>query len=109
MPLHGRRNFPTLHLRLKDLIAVVRGRLVKEGIAVRDVRINGGAASYIIGEFNSLVLDRQSNVLGRCHEKSGMNATSHSTISGEFEVLFLTVELFVFIRLLIDANARKGN
>lgn len=57
IPIHGRRgNFPTILLKLRDLVKAVKTRLEEEGIAVRDVRLNGGAASYIIGKFFKLFL-----------------------------------------------------
>lgn len=46
--VHGRGNFPTLETRLRDLVSRVRRRLSRGGITVRDVRINGGAASYVL-------------------------------------------------------------
>ncbi len=49
VPVHGRGNFPTLDIRLQDLVNVVRDKLAKDGIKVNDVRLNGGAASYILG------------------------------------------------------------
>lgn len=52
VPIHGRGNFPTLDIKLKDLVQVVRDKLKHEGIIVRDIRLNGGAASYILGTEN---------------------------------------------------------
>ncbi|XP_052809649.1 terminal nucleotidyltransferase 5C-like [Mya arenaria] len=49
IPIHGRGNFPTLEVKLKDLVQVVREKLRTEGVSVRDIRLNGGAASYILG------------------------------------------------------------
>lgn len=49
IPIHGRGNFPTLDVKLKDLVQVVRDKLKAEGVCVRDIRLNGGAASYIFG------------------------------------------------------------
>ncbi|XP_045494021.1 terminal nucleotidyltransferase 5C isoform X1 [Colias croceus] len=52
--IHGRGNFPTLHIRLRELVAGVRARLEAAqteggaGITVRDVRLNGGAASHVL-------------------------------------------------------------
>ncbi|XP_064473269.1 terminal nucleotidyltransferase 5B-like [Ornithodoros turicata] len=46
--VHGRGNFPTLETRLRDLVIRVRRRLTRGGITVRDVRVNGGAASYVL-------------------------------------------------------------
>ncbi|XP_017275254.1 SH3 domain-containing protein C23A1.17 [Kryptolebias marmoratus] len=48
VPIHGRGNFPTLELRPRDIIIEVRARLQKQGIAVRDVRLNGSTASHVL-------------------------------------------------------------
>uniref|UniRef100_A0A672HQK5 polynucleotide adenylyltransferase n=1 Tax=Salarias fasciatus TaxID=181472 RepID=A0A672HQK5_SALFA len=48
VPIHGRGNFPTLELRPRDIIIAVRARLQRQGITVRDVRLNGSTASHII-------------------------------------------------------------
>lgn len=52
--IHGRGNFPTLELRLRDLVTIVRGKLEADvatggaGMKVRDIRLNGGAASHVL-------------------------------------------------------------
>ncbi|XP_044742772.1 terminal nucleotidyltransferase 5C isoform X1 [Chrysoperla carnea] len=52
--IHGRGNFPTLEVRLRDLVSIVRDKLesdIHEGGAnmrVRDIRLNGGAASHVL-------------------------------------------------------------
>jgi len=46
--IHGRGNFPTLELRLRDLVTVVRQKLEQDGVCVRDIRLNGGAASHVL-------------------------------------------------------------
>lgn len=48
LPIHGRGNFPTLEIRLKDLVTLVRSKLEADSLSVKDIRINGGAASYIL-------------------------------------------------------------
>ncbi|XP_034399262.1 flocculation protein FLO11-like [Cyclopterus lumpus] len=48
VPIHGRGNFPTLELRPRDIIIAVRTRLQQQGIAVRDVRLNGSTASHVL-------------------------------------------------------------
>ncbi|XP_062282160.1 terminal nucleotidyltransferase 5C [Scomber scombrus] len=48
VPIHGRGNFPTLELRPHDIIIAVRARLQKQGITVRDVRLNGSTASHVL-------------------------------------------------------------
>jgi len=55
VPIHGRGNFPTLQIRLRELVHVVRDRLKEDGINVRDIRLNGGAASFILGNETSEV------------------------------------------------------
>ena len=49
MTVHGRGNFPTLDISLLDLIDVVRDKLEEGGVHVRGVRLNGGAASHVLG------------------------------------------------------------
>lgn len=52
--IHGRGNFPTLEVRLRDLVNVVSAKLQADqavggaGLQVRDIRVNGGAASYVL-------------------------------------------------------------
>lgn len=52
--VHGRGNFPTLEVRLRDLVRVVRGKLEADpaaggaGMRVQDIRLNGGAASHVL-------------------------------------------------------------
>jgi len=55
VPIHGRGNFPTLQIKLRDLVQVVRTKLKEDGINVRDIRLNGGAASFILGNETSEV------------------------------------------------------
>ena len=52
IPIHGRGNFPTLDVKLRDLVQVVKDKLAMDGVVVRDIRLNGGAASYILGTTN---------------------------------------------------------
>uniref|UniRef100_A0AAG5D0E3 polynucleotide adenylyltransferase n=1 Tax=Anopheles atroparvus TaxID=41427 RepID=A0AAG5D0E3_ANOAO len=52
--IHGRGNFPTLEVKLKDLVNIVREKLEAEvsaggaGMTVKDIRLNGGAASHVL-------------------------------------------------------------
>lgn len=48
--IHGRGNFPTIEVRLRDLVNVVRSKLesTEIGLKVRDIRLNGGAASHVL-------------------------------------------------------------
>lgn len=54
VPIHGRGNTPTLFVKLKELIRSVRYKLQHEhSIEIRDVRLNGGVASYVLAPENS--------------------------------------------------------
>ncbi|XP_071955683.1 terminal nucleotidyltransferase 5C-like [Antedon mediterranea] len=46
--IHGRGNFPTLEIQLLDLVDIVQERLEREGVAVDSIRLNGGAASFVL-------------------------------------------------------------
>lgn len=48
VPIHGRGNFPTIEIRLRDFISLVRTKLEADCVSVKDIRINGGAASCIL-------------------------------------------------------------
>lgn len=54
--IHGRGNFPTLEVKLKDLVTMVRKKLELDvalgggGVQVKDIRLNGGAASHVLGK-----------------------------------------------------------
>lgn len=48
VPVHGRGNFPTLEVRLRDVVSRVRARLELSGIRVKDVRLNGSTASHVL-------------------------------------------------------------
>ncbi|XP_078066552.1 terminal nucleotidyltransferase 5C-like [Mustelus asterias] len=52
IPIHGRGNFPTLEIKPKDIIHVVKDRLEENGIAVHDIRLNGSTASHILVKQN---------------------------------------------------------
>ncbi|KAK1328983.1 hypothetical protein QTO34_011154 [Cnephaeus nilssonii] len=54
VPVHGRGNFPTLEITLKDIVQTVRGRLEEAGIQVQDVRLNGSAAGHVLVKDNGL-------------------------------------------------------
>ena len=53
VPIHGRGNYPTLNVQLKDFIRNLNRRLVAQRIRVKNVRINGGVASYVLAEDNN--------------------------------------------------------
>lgn len=52
--IHGRGNFPTLEVRLKDFVTLVREKLELDiqkggaGMCVKDIRLNGGCASHVL-------------------------------------------------------------
>lgn len=54
VPVHGRGNAPTLFVKLKELIRLVKYKLQHEhSIEIRDVRLNGGASNYVLAPENS--------------------------------------------------------
>ncbi|VCX41790.1 unnamed protein product [Gulo gulo] len=54
IPIHGRGNFPTLEVKPKYIIQVVKNQLIKQGIIVKDTRLNGSTASYILASHNGI-------------------------------------------------------
>ncbi|XP_025844424.1 terminal nucleotidyltransferase 5D [Vulpes vulpes] len=54
IPIHGRGNFPTLEVKPKDIIQVVKEQLIEQGIIVKDTRLNGSTASYILASHNGI-------------------------------------------------------
>ncbi|XP_055013411.1 terminal nucleotidyltransferase 5B-like [Boleophthalmus pectinirostris] len=54
VPIHGRGNFPTLSVQPRQIVQVVRARLEEQGVVVRDVKLNGSAASHVLHEDNGL-------------------------------------------------------
>ncbi|XP_017376458.1 terminal nucleotidyltransferase 5D [Cebus imitator] len=54
IPIHGRGNFPTLEVKPKDIIHVVKDQLIEQGIIVKDTRLNGSIASYILARRNGI-------------------------------------------------------
>ncbi|KAF3833613.1 hypothetical protein F7725_024817 [Dissostichus mawsoni] len=54
IPIHGRGNFPTLSVQPRHIVQVVRARLEERGVGVRDVKLNGSAASHVLHEDNGL-------------------------------------------------------
>ena len=53
IPIHGRGNFPTIDVKLCDLVSIVRDKLETDGIHVREIRLNGsGASSVLAADFN---------------------------------------------------------
>lgn len=54
IPIHGRGNFPTLSVQPRQIVQVVRARLQEKGICVKDVRLNGSAASHVLHQDSGL-------------------------------------------------------
>ncbi|XP_043861248.1 terminal nucleotidyltransferase 5A [Dromiciops gliroides] len=54
IPIHGRGNFPTLEMQPRQIVKVVRSRLEEKRIGVRDVRLNGSAASHVLHQDSGL-------------------------------------------------------
>ncbi|XP_003412810.1 terminal nucleotidyltransferase 5D [Loxodonta africana] len=54
IPIHGRGNFPTLEVKPKDIIHIVKDQLIQQGIIVKDTRLNGSTASYILASHNGI-------------------------------------------------------
>ncbi|XP_063055115.1 terminal nucleotidyltransferase 5ba [Engraulis encrasicolus] len=54
VPIHGRGNFPTLSVQPRQIVQVVRERLEERGVAVRNVRLNGSAASHVLHQDTGL-------------------------------------------------------
>lgn len=57
--IHGRGNFPTLDVKLRDLVTLVKAKLEADaslggaGLKVQDIRLNGGAASHVLAADSS--------------------------------------------------------
>lgn len=55
VPIHSRfPGFPTIWVRPSELFHAVQENLKKSGVPVRNIRLNGGAASYVIGAESSI-------------------------------------------------------
>ncbi|XP_048882107.1 terminal nucleotidyltransferase 5ba [Brienomyrus brachyistius] len=54
VPIHGRGNFPTLSVQPRQIVQVVRARLEEKGMVVRDVKLNGSAASHVLHQDTGL-------------------------------------------------------
>lgn len=49
--IHGRGNFPTIDVKLCDLVSVVRRKLEEDGVNVKEIRLNGSGASTVLVRF----------------------------------------------------------
>ncbi|KAJ8290175.1 hypothetical protein GJAV_G00009600 [Gymnothorax javanicus] len=54
VPIHGRGNFPTLSVQPRQIVQMVRARLEERGVSVRDVKLNGSAASHVLHQDTGL-------------------------------------------------------
>ncbi|XP_059899687.1 terminal nucleotidyltransferase 5Bb [Gadus macrocephalus] len=72
VPIHGRRNFPTLSVQPRQIVQVVRARLEQQGVTVRDVKLNGSAASHVLHQDNGLGYKDLDLIFG-------LNRTDHKT------------------------------
>ncbi|KAA0706583.1 putative nucleotidyltransferase FAM46A [Triplophysa tibetana] len=54
IPIHGKWNFPTLEMKPRDIVKAVRCRMEERQIHVREVRLNGSAASHVLHEDSGL-------------------------------------------------------
>ncbi|XP_004867563.1 protein FAM46D [Heterocephalus glaber] len=54
VPVHGRGHFPTLEVKPKDIIHVVKVQLIKQGIIVKDIRLHGSTASFVLASHNGI-------------------------------------------------------
>ncbi|RNA27357.1 FAM46A [Brachionus plicatilis] len=52
IPIHGRGNYPTLQVKLKDFIRTLNKHLLDKRINLKDIRINGGVASFVLAQDN---------------------------------------------------------
>lgn len=48
VPIHGRGNFPTLEVKLCDLVSLVKDKLEQDGVSVKEIRLNGSGASSVL-------------------------------------------------------------
>ena len=46
--IHGRGNFPTIDVKLCDLVKIVKRKLDEEGVPVKEIRLNGSGASSVL-------------------------------------------------------------
>ena len=53
--IHGRGNFPTIEVKLCDLVSTVKARLEHDGVKVKEIRLNGsGASSVLAADFANI-------------------------------------------------------
>ncbi|TTI46076.1 Protein FAM46A [Bagarius yarrelli] len=54
IPIHGRWSFPTLQMKPLDIVKAVRRRMTEQNVCIREVRLNGSAASHVLHQDNGL-------------------------------------------------------
>lgn len=62
--VHGRGNFPTIQVVLKDLVEAVSSRLREKGVKLRHIRLNGGAASFVLCQDKKYVFNDLDLIFG---------------------------------------------
>ena len=65
--IHGRGNFPTIDVKLCDLVNIVRRKLEEEGVQVQEIRLNGSGASSVLVNLWLLVAGTKYRIC--CHER----------------------------------------
>ena len=76
--IHSRNSFPQLTVLPLKLAKAVKAKLIRDGIAVHDVRLNGSAASYCIAD------DKTNSV-----QYKDLDLIFHVTIRGERDFYFI--------------------
>lgn len=76
--IHSRNTFPQLTVLPSKLAKIVKGKLMRDGIVVHDVRLNGSAASYCIAD------DKTNSV-----QYKDLDLIFHVTIRGERDFHFI--------------------
>ncbi|XP_075395448.1 terminal nucleotidyltransferase 5D [Tenrec ecaudatus] len=54
IPIHGKGHFPTMEVKPKDIIHIVKDQLIEKEIIIKDTRLNGSTASYILASHNGI-------------------------------------------------------
>ncbi|XP_004714194.1 terminal nucleotidyltransferase 5D [Echinops telfairi] len=54
IPIHGKGHFPTMDVKPKDIIHVVKDQLIEQDIIIKDTRLNGSTASYILASHSGI-------------------------------------------------------
>ena len=106
MTVNGRGNFPTLDIKLKDLVRVVKSKLILDGVCVRDIRLNGGAASFVLsasGQSGHSRVYRRSG--GKSNRKTSMSSSSES--EDEDEISYTDLDLIFGVDLSNHRNFDK--